>query len=101
MKDIRLKRRDQLIKNLREKINDLEKSNIDAAVLKDKQLEADALIYQLNELLGKLSDEIREVQEAKKEYENERMKFVKLNVEYKKKMEKFMKEYGIGKEDDG
>lgn len=101
MKDIRLKRRDQLIKNLREKINDLEKSNIDAAVLKDKQLEADALIYQLNELLGKLSDEIREVQEAKKEYEDERKKFIKLNVEYKKKMEKFMKECGIGKEDDG
>ncbi len=101
MKDIRLKRREQVIKSLKEKINELEQNNIDAALLRDKQIEADALIYQLNELLTKVSNEITELQEAKKKYEDERKKFIKLNVEYKKKMEKFMKEFGIGKEDDG
>ncbi len=101
MKDIRLKRREQVIKSLKEKINELEQNNIDAALLRDKQIEADALIYQLNELLTKVSNEITELQEAKNKYEDERKKFIKLNVEYKKKMEKFMKECGIGKEDDG
>lgn len=101
MKDIRLKRREQVIKSLKEKINELEQNNIDAALLRDKQIEADALIYQLNELLTRVSNEITELQEAKKKYEDERKKFIKLNVEYKKKMEKFMKEFGIGKEDDG
>lgn len=101
MKDIRLKRREQVIKSLKEKINELEQNNIDAALLRDKQIEADALIYQLNELLTKVSNEIAELQEAKNKYEDERKKFIKLNVEYKKKMEKFMKEFGIGKEDDG
>ena len=65
-KDARLKRREALIKDLREKVKDLERLNIDADELKNKQIEADALIYQLNELIGKVSDELKELRDAKR-----------------------------------
>ena len=71
-KDARLKRREALIKDLREKVKDLERLNIDADELKNKQIEADALIYQLNELIGKVSDELKELRDAKRGYEKER-----------------------------
>ena len=98
--DIRLKRREAVIKNLRERICELEQMNLDAAVLQDKQIEADALIYQLNELLGKMSNELHELEEARHNYETERLNFIKLSAEYKKKMKKFFKDFNI-KEDTG
>lgn len=101
IKDIRLKRREELIKTLRERVSELEQNNLDAAALRDKQIEADALIYELNELLAKVSNEMLELREAKDAYENERRKFVKLNVEYKKKMEKFFKSLGGKEGNDG
>lgn len=99
--EIKLKRREQRIMDLEQENEELKKQLIDAEVLKDKQVEADALIYQLNELQNKLCNEIREFEEAKNNYIAEKRRFAKLNIEYKKKMEKFMKEFGIGKEDDG
>lgn len=98
--DIRLKRREAVIKSLRERIHELEQMNLDAAVLQDKQIEADALIYQLNELLGKVSNELHELEEARHNYETERLNFIKLSAEYKKKMKKFFKDFNI-KEDTG
>lgn len=99
--EIKLKRREQRIMDLEQENEELKKQLIDTEVLKDKQVEADALIYQLNELQNKLCNEIREFEEAKNHYIAEKRRFAKLNIEYKKKMEKFMKEFGIGKEDDG
>ena len=52
--DIKLKRREQRIMDLEQENEELKKQLIDAEVLKDKQVEVDALIYQLNELQNKL-----------------------------------------------
>ena len=97
-KDAKLKRREALIKNLKNEIKELKQNSIDAEELKNKRIETDALIYQLNELIGKVSNELKELQEAKRGYEIERMKFLKLNVEYKKRMDKFFEQINIKKE---
>jgi len=93
--DIRLKRRETLIKELKEKISELEKQKVDEKKLKEKENEMNSLIYQLTELLNKMSKEMKELEEAKKNYETERFKFVRLNASYKKKMERFMDEIKI------
>lgn len=96
----KLKRREALIKDLRNEIEELKQLSIDAEEVKKKQIQADALIYQLNELIGKVSKELKEVQQAKKQYENERLKFIKLNAEYKKDMQRFFKQMNIKREGD-
>jgi len=96
----KLKRREALIKSLREEIKELKQLNIDAEKLKEKQIKTDALIYQLNELIGKVSEELKGLRQAKKEYEDERLKFIKLNVEYKKDMQRFFKQMNIKREGD-
>ena len=96
----KLKRREALIKSLREEIKELKQLNIDAKELREKQIKTEALIYQLNELIGKVSEELKGLRQAKKEYEDERLKFIKLNVEYKKDMQKFFKQMNIKKEGD-
>lgn len=98
--DIRLKRREALIKELKGKIEELEKQKVDEKKLKDKEIEMNTLIYQLTELLNKMSKEMKELEEAKHNYEIERFKFVRLNAEYKKKMQKFLKQFDIKEEPD-
>lgn len=98
--DLKLKRREQLIIDLQQENEELKKQLIAEEVLKDKQREADALIYQLNELQNKLCEEIREFEEAKKKYLAEKRRFAKLNIEYKRKMDKYFKQIGYKKEED-
>ena len=97
--DIKLKRREQRIMDLEQENEELKKQLIDAEVLKDKQVEVDALIYQLNELQNKLCDEIREFEEARDEYISEKRRVAKLNIEYKRKMDKYLKQIGYNKEE--
>lgn len=98
--DAKLKRREQMIIDLQRENEELRKQLIDEKVLRDKQIEVDALIYQLNELQTKLCKEIREFENAKNEYIFEKMKFSKLNVEYKRKMKKFFRQLQLEKEGD-
>lgn len=97
--DIRLKRREQMIKDLQQENNELKKQLINEKVLKDKEIEVDALMYQLKELQTKLCNEIREFERAKDEYIVEKREFAKLNVEYKRKMERFLKQINYKGED--
>ena len=97
--DIKLKRREQRIMDLEQENEELKKQLIDTEVLKDKQVEVDALIYQLNELQNKLCNEIREFEEARDGYISEKRRFAKLNIEYKRKMDKYFKQIGYEKEE--
>ena len=97
--EIKLKRREQRIIDLEQENEELKKQLIDAEVLKDKQVEVDALIYQLNELQNKLCNEIREFEKARDEYISEKRRFAKLNIEYKRKMDKYFKQIGYEKEE--
>lgn len=98
--DTRLKRREALIKDLKGKIEELERQQVDQKQLKDKETEMNKLIYQLTELLNKMSKEMKELEEAKRNYETERFKFVRLNAEYRKKMQRFFKQFEIKEEPD-
>ena len=79
---------------LRKENEELKNRVLEEGVLKDKQIEVDALIYQLGELQTKMSEEIFELEKAIDEYTAEKNKFVKLNAEYKKKMNKFFNDIG-------
>lgn len=96
--ELKLKRREQMIIELQQENAELKKQMVSNEVLKDKQREADALIYQLNELQNKLCEEIREFEKAKDEYIAEKRRFAKLNIEYRRKMDKYFKQIGY-KED--
>ncbi len=96
--DVKLKRREQMIVDLQLENKELREQLVDEGVLRDKEREVDALIYQLNELQTKLCNEIREFEEAKKQYIKEKRNFVKLNAEYKKKLEKYLKQIGCKEE---
>jgi len=90
----KIKRREKMIIALKKENEDLKKRIVDEDVLKSKQEEADALIYQLVELQTKMSEEIFDLEKAIDEYTAEKNKFVKLNAEYKKKMNKFFNDIG-------
>ena len=96
----RLKRREALIKDLKERISELESQRMNEKELDEERIKVKSLIYQLTQLLDKMTRELKELEEAKKNYETERFKFVRLNASYKKKMERFMNEVNIKKEDD-
>lgn len=96
----KIKRREKMIIRLKAENEELKKRVMEEEVLKDKQIEADALIYQLNELQNKVSEEIRELEQAIKDYTAEKNKFIKLNVEYKRKMDKFFKDIKYKGDDD-
>lgn len=98
--DAKLKRREQLIIDLQQENEELKKQLVDEGVLRDKQKEVDALIYQLNELQSKLCEEIKQFEEARKNFIAEKRKYMLLNVKYKKKMEKYLKQLGYKEEDD-
>ena len=96
----RLKRREELIKDLKERISELESQRMNEKELDEERIKVKSLIYQLTQLLDKMTRELKELEEAKKNYETERFKFVRLNASYRKKMERFMNEVNIKKEDD-
>lgn len=96
----RLKRREALIKDLKERISELESQRMNEKELDEERIKVKSLIYQLTQLLDKMTRELKELEEAKKNYETERFKFVRLNASYRKKMERFMNEVNIKKEDD-
>ena len=97
--ELKLKRREQKIIDLQQENEELKKQMMAEEVLKDKQREADALLYQLNELQNKLCEEIREFEKARDEYIAEKRRFAKLNIEYKRKMDKYFKQIGYKKEE--
>jgi hypothetical protein len=97
--ELKLKRREQKIIDLQQENEELRNHMMAEEVLKDKQREADALLYQLNELQNKLCEEIREFEKARDEYIAEKRRFAKLNIEYKRKMDKYFKQIGYKKEE--
>ena len=100
IKDIKLKRREEMIEALRKENEELKKQLVDEKALKEKQIEADSLIYQVKELRAKLQNEIKEFEAAKDEYLEQKKKFIKLNIEYKRKMDNFIKQLEAKKEGD-
>ena len=96
--ELKLKRREQKIIDLQQENEELRNHMMAEEVLKDKQREADALLYQLNELQNKLCNEIREFEKARDEYIAEKRRFAKLNIEYKRKMNKYFKQIGYKEE---
>ena len=98
--ELKLKRREQKIIDLQQENEELRNHMMAEEVLKDKQREADALLYQLNELQNKLCEEIRELEKARDEYIAEKRRFAKLNIEYKRKMDKYFKQIGYKKQEE-
>lgn len=100
IKDLKLKRREEMIKSLKEENEKLKKELINQESLRNRKMELEEKIFQIEELRKKLNQDIQEFEEARDAYLTEKKKFAKLNIEYKRKMENFFDKIKIPEQEE-